>query len=84
MPDREIVCCDCKATFTWSEGEQAYYQEKGLHEPKRCPKCRQARKARHNDGRPDEAQGQRQPQTRSACDSSSREYAPERVRASRR
>ncbi len=44
--DKELRCADCGATFTFSAGEQAFYQSKGYtNEPKRCPACRESRKA---------------------------------------
>lgn len=49
MPDKTIVCKDCHKEFTFTEGEQAFYKEKGFqNDPLRCPECRKARKhARH-------------------------------------
>jgi uncharacterized protein with PIN domain len=45
MADKKIICRDCKEEFLFTEGEQAFYKEKGLSsEPVRCPKCRKARK----------------------------------------
>jgi len=44
--DKSIRCADCGATFTFSAGEQDFFQTKGYtNEPKRCPSCRQAKKA---------------------------------------
>ena len=44
--DKELQCADCGITFTFTAGEQEFYQSKGYtNEPKRCPTCRQARKA---------------------------------------
>ena len=43
--DRTIRCEDCRNTFVFTAGEQAFYQERGFSEPKRCPSCRAARKA---------------------------------------
>jgi len=44
--DKSISCRECGATFLWSAGEQEFYQQKGLlHEPQRCPECRQKAKA---------------------------------------
>ncbi len=44
--DKEIQCADCGATFTFSAGEQEFFASKGYtNEPKRCPQCRQAKKA---------------------------------------
>jgi len=44
--DKSIKCSDCGATFTFSAEEQELFQSRGYtNEPKRCPSCRQARKA---------------------------------------
>ncbi len=50
--DKSLQCSDCGATFTFSAGEQEFFASKGYtNEPKRCPQCRQARKAgRYGDG----------------------------------
>jgi hypothetical protein len=48
--DKSIQCSDCKTTFTFTSGEQEFYQSKGFtNEPKRCPSCRRANKARRSD-----------------------------------
>jgi hypothetical protein len=48
--DRILTCVDCGDEFTWSAGEQAFFQEKGLtSEPKRCQDCRRARKNTRGD-----------------------------------
>ncbi len=45
--DKSIQCSDCGATFTFSAAEQEQFASRGYtNEPKRCPDCRQARKAR--------------------------------------
>jgi CxxC-x17-CxxC domain-containing protein len=45
--DDSIQCFDCGATFTFSAGEKELFASKGYNNaPKRCPSCRQARKAR--------------------------------------
>jgi len=43
--DRTMTCRDCGQEFTFTAGEQAFYQERGFSEPQRCSSCRQARKA---------------------------------------
>jgi CxxC-x17-CxxC domain-containing protein len=44
--DKSIQCCDCGVTFTFSAQEQEFFASKGYtNEPKRCPSCREARKA---------------------------------------
>jgi CxxC-x17-CxxC domain-containing protein len=45
--DKSIQCSDCGITFTFSASEQELFASRGYtNEPKRCPSCRQARKAR--------------------------------------
>lgn len=45
MADKTIVCKDCGNEFVFTEGEQAFYAEKGFtNEPVRCAECRKARK----------------------------------------
>lgn len=45
MPDKTLTCRDCGAEFVFTEGEQAFYKEKGFeNDPVRCPDCRRARK----------------------------------------
>lgn len=39
-----IKCQDCGEEFIFTDGEEAFYKEKGFPEPKRCKNCRQARK----------------------------------------
>ena len=52
MPDKTLICKDCQKEFVFTEGEQEFYQEKGLvNEPQRCPECRKAKKARYNRNR---------------------------------
>lgn len=47
MEDIKLVCVDCGGEFLFTVGEQEYYKEKGLeNQPKRCPECRRAKKAR--------------------------------------
>jgi CxxC-x17-CxxC domain-containing protein len=44
--DKSLQCLDCGATFVFSASEQEFYAAKGFsNDPKRCPACRQARKA---------------------------------------
>ena len=45
MADKTLTCRDCGATFTFTEGEQDFYSQKGYSEPTRCPDCRAAKKA---------------------------------------
>ncbi|MGH2535476.1 MAG: CxxC-x17-CxxC domain-containing protein [Thermomicrobiales bacterium] len=51
MSDQTITCRDCGEAFTFTAGEQAFFQERGFTQPQRCPACRSARKAqRSTDG----------------------------------
>jgi hypothetical protein len=48
--DKTIQCTDCSSTFTFTSGEQEFYQSKGFtNEPKRCPSCRRTNKARRSE-----------------------------------
>ena len=49
--NKTLSCTDCGATFDFTAEEQEFYQSKGYtNEPKRCPSCRQARKAERRGG----------------------------------
>ncbi|MCC6791082.1 MAG: zinc-ribbon domain containing protein [Thermomicrobiales bacterium] len=48
MSDKTLTCRDCGQPFTFTAGEQAFYQERGFSEPQRCPACRSARKAQRS------------------------------------
>ncbi len=49
--DRTLSCSDCSAQFTFTVGEQEFYQSRGFtNEPRRCPECRTARKASRGEG----------------------------------
>ena len=50
MADKTLTCRDCGTTFTFTEGEQDFYNQKGYSEPTRCPDCRAAKKAARNGG----------------------------------
>ena len=54
MSDKNLVCRDCGAEFLFTEGEQEFYQKRGLlNEPSRCPDCRAARRrSRSEEGGP--------------------------------
>ena len=45
LTDQTITCRDCGEAFTFTAGEQAFYQERGYSEPQRCSNCRAERKA---------------------------------------
>ena len=49
--DKTMTCRDCGTAFTFTSGEQEFYEQKGFtNEPTRCPECRQARKQSRNSG----------------------------------
>lgn len=39
-PGVELTCKDCGRKFTFTDDEKAFYDSKGLQEPKRCYHCR--------------------------------------------
>ena len=43
--DRTLTCVECGQEFTFTADDQDFHSRKGYQEPKRCPNCRQARKA---------------------------------------
>jgi uncharacterized membrane protein YsdA (DUF1294 family) len=55
METQQRTCLTCGASFTWTSGEQRFYRERGLQAPRRCPACREQRRAqaaaRPDDGR---------------------------------
>ena len=49
--DKTLTCRDCGNTFTFTEGEQEFFAQKGFtNEPTRCPECRAANKGRRSGG----------------------------------
>jgi CxxC-x17-CxxC domain-containing protein len=48
--DKTLVCRDCGNSFTFTEGEQEFYNSRGYSEPQRCADCRAAKKAARNSG----------------------------------
>ena len=50
MADKTLTCRDCGTNFTFTEGEQDFYGQKGYSEPSRCPDCRAAKKAARDNG----------------------------------
>lgn len=44
-----LVCKHCHRGFWFTVGEQKFYKEKGLVEPKRCPECRKNKEAEFNE-----------------------------------
>lgn len=49
MADITLTCKDCNNKFVFTDGEQAFYAEKGFtNQPVRCPDCRRIRKQQRN------------------------------------
>lgn len=46
--DKIIKCKDCGEEFVFTETEQKFYAKQEYQNPKRCWKCRQARKNGEN------------------------------------
>lgn len=44
MTDKKITCLQCGKEFTFTAGEQEWFLEQNLKEPKYCKECRQERK----------------------------------------
>jgi len=68
--DKSIQCADCGTDFSFTAGEQEFFQSKGYtNEPKRCPSCRQARKTERHGSRGNSYGLPRQtfPATRAKC-----------------
>ncbi len=43
--DQTLSCRDCQQAFTFTAGEQEFYESRGLtNAPSRCPECRAAHK----------------------------------------
>ena len=47
--DKTLVCRDCGSEFTFTEGEQQFFAERGFSEPVRCKPCRDVRKAQKSE-----------------------------------
>lgn len=43
--DLILECLDCGTQFAWTSGEQAFYDRRGFARPKRCPPCRDRKRA---------------------------------------
>lgn len=56
--DKNLTCRDCNQEFSFTAGEQEFYQSRGLrNEPSRCPVCRSSRRQTRVGGT---GQGERQ------------------------
>lgn len=50
--DITLICKDCGSEFTFTAGEQKFYDEKGFtNQPQRCKNCRDQRKKDRNSSR---------------------------------
>ena len=47
--DKELTCKDCSQSFTFTAGEQEFFQSRGFSEPIRCKACRDVRKSQKGD-----------------------------------
>jgi len=47
--DKELTCKDCGQSFTFTAGEQEFFQSRGFSEPIRCKTCRDIRKSQKAD-----------------------------------
>jgi len=43
--DRNLTCVECNSEFVFSVDDQQFHAEREYQEPKRCPSCRQAKRA---------------------------------------
>lgn len=43
--DEQLNCSDCRTSFNFTAGEQAFYAERGYQKPRRCKACRAKRKS---------------------------------------
>ena len=44
--DLTLSCAECRKDFTFEKGEQDFFKQRGLTQPKRCPSCRGRSKRR--------------------------------------
>ena len=52
ISDKSLTCVECGQGFTFTVGEQEFFNSKGFtNEPSRCPACRAARKSQQGGGR---------------------------------
>ncbi|MFC1955021.1 zinc-ribbon domain containing protein [Chloroflexota bacterium] len=41
---KQLTCKICGDSFTFTTGEQEFYKDRGLAEPRRCPVCRRVKR----------------------------------------
>ena len=49
MSDQTLMCRDCGQAFSFTTGEQAFYQERVYPPPQRCASCRAEKKAQRGE-----------------------------------
>ena len=54
--NQELSCGGCGDAFVFTKGEQTYFRDKGQQPPKRCPSCREDRRAAPEPGSEPEPQ----------------------------
>jgi len=63
--DKTLTCRECSAEFTFTAGEQEFFNARGLmNEPGRCPACRATRR---REGRPPLAEREYHETTCDSC-----------------
>ena len=51
LSDKTLICVECGAEFTFTVGEQEFFQARGFgNEPKRCRSCRAVRRTEQRGG----------------------------------
>jgi len=66
--EKELQCSDCGATFTFTAEEQEFYAGRGYtNEPKRCPACREAKRAQYDSSGGNRANRQMHPAVCAEC-----------------
>ncbi len=43
--DRDLTCVECNSEFVFSADDQQFHADREYQDPKRCPSCRQAKRA---------------------------------------
>ena len=43
LDDKQLPCSICGEEFCYTIGEQLFFRERNLNEPKRCSRCRKRR-----------------------------------------
>ena len=44
LEDKKLTCKICGHSFTFGVGEQIFYRDRGLAEPRRCSACRRVKR----------------------------------------